>query len=35
MLGLAAPLLGGIGLLLTTLGSLALMEAVFLRTRHP
>ncbi len=35
MLGLAAPLLGGIGLILTTLGSLALMEAVFLRTRHP
>jgi 4-hydroxybenzoate polyprenyltransferase len=35
MLGLAAPLLGGIGLVLVTGGSLALMEAMFLRTRHP
>jgi len=35
MLGLAAPLLGGIGLVLITLGSVALMEASFLRTRHP
>ncbi len=35
MLGLAAPLLGGIGLVIATLGSLALMEVVFLRTRHP
>jgi 4-hydroxybenzoate polyprenyltransferase len=35
MLGLAAPLLGEIGLALATLGSLALMEAIFLRTRHP
>ncbi|HLL03304.1 MAG TPA: UbiA family prenyltransferase [Myxococcaceae bacterium] len=35
MLGLAAPLLGGLGLAITTIGSLALMEAVFRRTRHP
>lgn len=35
MLGLAAPLLGGIGLAIATISSLALMEAVFLRTRHP
>jgi 4-hydroxybenzoate polyprenyltransferase len=35
MLGLAAPLLGGIGLALATLGSVALMEVIFLRTRHP
>ncbi|HEX8699037.1 MAG TPA: UbiA family prenyltransferase [Myxococcaceae bacterium] len=35
MLGLAAPLLGGIGLVIATVGSLALMESVFWRTRHP
>ncbi len=35
MMGLAAPLLGGVGLAVATLLSLALLEATFLRTRHP
>ncbi|ADO71349.1 Prenyltransferase, UbiA family [Stigmatella aurantiaca DW4/3-1] len=35
MLGLAAPLLGGPGLALAALASVALMEASFLRTNNP
>ncbi|WP_224366333.1 UbiA family prenyltransferase [Hyalangium versicolor] len=35
MLGLAAPLLGGVGLALVTIGSVALMEAMFLRNGNP
>lgn len=35
MLGLAAPLLGGVGLALAALASTALMEATFRRTPHP
>jgi 4-hydroxybenzoate polyprenyltransferase len=35
MIGLAAPLLGAVGLVSATLASLALVELTFLRTRHP
>jgi hypothetical protein len=35
MIGLAAPLLGAVGLVIATLVSLALVELTFLRTRHP